>query len=56
MVDWNRMAVVMGDSGYLHIARGFLDPRNYIHIQDGIKCRGDDSYFSLSEDPQAQIP
>lgn len=40
MVSWIRVAAAMEDSGCTDIAKGLLDPRIYIHIQDEIKSRG----------------
>lgn len=50
MVDWLRVAIAKGGSGYSHTAKGFLRART---IQAGIKSRDESSYFSRSEEPHA---
>jgi hypothetical protein len=39
VIDWVRVAVALEDSGYIPIVQRFLDPRNYVQNQDGIKSR-----------------
>lgn len=49
MVDWLRVAIAMGGSGYSHTAEAFLHTRT---IQAGVRSREESSYFSRSEEPR----